>query len=96
MSRIIDPLDYLKKNIQNNKRIIVEGNNLVFEDGIKLPLNKETALLSQVKSNMHYTLGSLWLFLKFKNEKIGDYMRLTCDRPRSRGWSWWWDRTKKK
>ena len=75
MSRIIDPLDYLKKNIQNNKRIIVEGNNLVFEDGIKLPLNKETALLSQVKSNMHYTLGSLWLFLKFKNEKIGDYMR---------------------
>ena len=24
---------------------------------------------------MHYTLGSLWLFLKFKGEKIGDYMR---------------------
>ena len=65
MSRIIDPLDYLRKNIQKNKKIYREGDNLVFEDGIKLTLNKKKAL-SQPKSkgDNHYTLGSLWIFLK--------------------------------
>ena len=78
MSRIIDPLDYLRKNIQKNKKIFREGDNLVFEDGIKLPLNKKTAL-SQPKSkgDNHYTLGSLWLFLKYKEETIKDYIRET-------------------
>ena len=79
MSRIIDPLDFLRKNYQKNKKIVREGDNLVFEDGIKLPLNKQTALSSQSKSggDDHYTLGSLWLFLKFKEEKISDYLRET-------------------
>ena len=79
MSRIIDPLEYLRKNIQKNKKIIREGNNLVFEDGIKLPLDQQTALFSQTKDkgDNHFTLGSLWLFLKFKEEKIIDYIRET-------------------
>ena len=76
---MIDPLDYLRKNIQKSKKIIREGDNLVFEDGIKLPLEQQTALTSQPKSNKekHYTLGSLWLFLKFKEEKITDYIKET-------------------
>jgi hypothetical protein len=51
----------------------------MFEDGIKLPLEQQTALTSQPKSNKekHYTLGSLWLFLKFKEEKITDYIKET-------------------
>ena len=79
MSRIIDPLDYLRKNYQENKKIVREGDNLVFEDGIKLPLNKKTALSSQSKTggDDHYTLGSLWIFLKFKEEKISDYLKET-------------------
>ena len=68
MYRIIDPLDYLRKNIQQNKNIKREGDNLIFEDGVKLPLNNSTALMCQSSSRKekHYTLGSLWLFLKFK------------------------------
>ncbi len=73
MNRMIDPLDYLRKNIQKSKRIIREGDNLVFEDGIKLPLDQQTALTKE----KHYTLGSLWLFLKYKEEKITDYIKET-------------------
>ena len=70
---MIDPLDYLRKNIQKNKRIIREGDNLVFEDGIKIPLDQQTALTKE----KHYTIGSLWLFLKYKEEKITDYIKET-------------------
>ncbi len=70
---MIDPLDYLRKNIQKSKRIIREGDNLVFEDGIKLPLDQQTALTKE----KHYTIGSLWLFLKYKEEKITDYIKET-------------------
>ena len=85
MSRIIDPLEYLRKNIQKNKKIEREGEYLLFEDGIKLPLYKQTALLSQKQKtkeddkNKHYTLGSLWLFLKLKEEKLSltDYLKET-------------------
>ena len=72
MIRTIDPLDYLRKNIQQNKNIIREGDNLIFEDGVKLPLNNLTALKSSSKDK-HYNLGSLWLFLKFK-ETLKEYM----------------------
>ena len=78
MFRIIDPLDYLRKNIQQNKNIIREGDNLIFEDGVKLPLSSQTALKSQSTSRKdeHYSLGSLWLFLKFK-EDLKEYIRET-------------------
>jgi hypothetical protein len=71
---LIDPLDYLRKNIQQNKKIIRDGDNLIFEDGVKLPLNNPTALRyqSSSKKDKHYSLGSLWLFLKFK-ENLKDY-----------------------
>ena len=76
MYRIIDPLDYLRKNIQQNKNIKREGDNLIFEDGVKLPLNNSTALMTQssTRKEKHYTLGSLWLFLKFK-ETLKDYIK---------------------
>ena len=73
MLRTIDPLDYLRKNIKQNKNIIREGDNLIFEDGVKLPLNAQSALMSANHKEKHYTLGSLWLFLKFK-ENLKDYM----------------------
>ena len=76
MYRIIDPLDYLRKNIQQNKNIKRDGDNLIFEDGVKLPLNNSTALMCQSSSRKekNYTLGSLWLFLKFK-ETLKDYIK---------------------
>ena len=76
MYRIIDPLDYLRKNIQQNKNIKRDGDNLIFEDGVKLPLNNSTALMTQssTRKEKHYTLGSLWLFLKFK-ETLKDYIK---------------------
>ena len=77
MNRIIDPLDYLRKNIQKNKNIIRDGDNLIFEDGIKLPLEKQTALSSQPNKEKHYSLGSLWLFLKFREDKLTDYIKET-------------------
>ena len=73
MLRTIDPLDYLRKNIKQSKNIIREGDNLIFEDGVKLPLNAQSALMSANHKEKHYTLGSLWLFLKFK-ENLKDYM----------------------
>jgi hypothetical protein len=76
MIRTIDPLDYLQKNIQQNKNIIREGDNLIFEDGVKLPLNKPTPLKSSSKKDNkdnHYSLGTLWLFLKFK-DNLKDYI----------------------
>ena len=76
MIRTIDPLDYLRKNIKQNKNIIREGDNLIFEDGVKLPLNVPTALMSVNHKEKHYTLGSLWLYLKFK-ENLKDYITET-------------------
>jgi len=76
MIRTIDPLDYLRKNIKQNKNIIREGDNLIFEDGVKLPLNVSTALMSANHKEKHYTLGSLWLYLKFK-ENLKDYITET-------------------
>ena len=76
MLRTIDPLDYLRKNIKQNKNIIREGDNLIFEDGVKLPLNVSTALMSANHKEKHYTLGSLWLYLKFK-ENLKDYITET-------------------
>ena len=76
MIRTIDPLDYLRKNIKQNKNIIREGDNLIFEDGVKLPLNVPTALMSANHKEKHYTLGSLWLYLKFK-ENLKDYITET-------------------
>ena len=73
MSRIIDPLEYLKTNIKNGKKIIREGNYLVFEDGIKLTLDKITALKSTQEEGKHYTIGTLWLF--FKESNLKDYHR---------------------
>ena len=77
MFRIVDPLDYLRKAIQQNKNIIRDGEYLIFEDGVKLPLNAKTALISQSISkkdkDKHFTLGSLWLFLKFK-DNLKDYI----------------------
>ena len=64
MLRTIDPLDYLRKNIKQNKNIIREGDNLIFEDGVKLPLNAQSALMSANNKEKHYTLWSLWLFFK--------------------------------
>ena len=76
MIRTIDPLDYLRKNIKQNKNIIREGDSLIFEDGVKLPLNVPTALMSVNHKEKHYTLGSLWLYLKFK-ENLKDYITET-------------------
>ena len=79
MHRTIDPLDHLRKNFQKGKSIVREGDNLLFEDGVKLPLNTPTALTAKPTSgkSRHYTLGVLWLFLKNSRETLIDYMKET-------------------
>ena len=79
MSRIIDPLDYLRKNIQKEKAINRDGDNLIFEDGVKLPLNSQTALTSKAlsRNGRPYTLGELWLFLENRQQTLANYIKET-------------------
>ena len=44
---MIDPFEYLRSNIQKNKKIFRDEEYLVFENWIKIPLNKQTALFSE-------------------------------------------------
>ena len=72
MSRLIDPLLYLRTNIQQNKTIKRERENLVFEDGTRLPINTPTALI-QAQNQTQYNIGSLWFYLKHREDSLAVY-----------------------
>ena len=72
MLRSIDPLLYLRTNIQQNKTIIRERENLVFEDGTRLPIKTPTALI-QAQNQTQYDIGSLWFYLKHREDSLAVY-----------------------
>ena len=74
MSRLIDPLLYLRTNIQQNKTIKRERENLVFEDGTRLPINTPTALI-QAQNQTQYNIGSLWFYLKHREDSLAVYAK---------------------
>lgn len=74
MPRVIDPLNYLRDNIQQNKRIHREKDSLLFEDGIRLRLDTPTALV-QSQSKKQYSLGSLWFYLIHRQDTLAVYLR---------------------
>ena len=73
MSKAIDPILLLKEHIQQEKKIEKQGPNLVFSDGVKLKLDTPTAFIQSQSDNKQYTLGSLWFYLKHRNDPLTVY-----------------------
>lgn len=80
MRKTIDPILILKDHFSNNKKIEKQGTNLVFEDGTKLKLDIPTAVL-QTQTKKQYTLGSLWMYLLHRNDKLAAYIK-ECQKER--------------
>ena len=74
MLKSIDPLLYLRDNIQQNKTINRDKDYLVFEDGTRLPITTPTALI-QNTNQTQYNLGSLWFYLKHREDSLAVYHR---------------------
>ena len=79
MSEAIDPITWLKEFFSgiNRKRVELnpQSNELEFEgSSIRLPLTAQTAWKRKDEKG-HYTIGSLWLLLQFKDAKLSDYNR---------------------
>ena len=74
MLKSIDPLLYLRDNIQQNKIINRDKDYLVFEDGTRLPITTPTALI-QNTNQTQYNLGSLWFYLKHREDSLAVYHR---------------------
>lgn len=73
MSTAIDPLIILKDHIKENKKIDKHGDHLIFSDGMKLNLNTPTAFIQSSSEKKQYTLGSLWFYLKHRNDPLSVY-----------------------
>jgi hypothetical protein len=74
MPKTIDPLLLLRDHIQQGKKITKQNNNLIFSDNIKLKVDTPTACL-QSQSKKQYTLGSLWLYLKHRDDALTVYIK---------------------
>ena len=72
MPKTIDPLLLLREHIQSNKKIELQGKYLSFQDGTKLKVDTPTACFNH-QTDKQYTLGSLWLFLKHKDDSLTIY-----------------------
>ena len=73
MSTAIDPIILLKEHIKENKKIDKHGDYLIFSDGMKLNLNTPTAFIQSSSEKKQYTLGSLWFYLKHRNDPLSVY-----------------------
>lgn len=80
MRKTIDPILLLKDHFSNNKKIEKQGNTLAFEDGTKLKIDTPTAVV-QAQTKKQYTLGSLWLYLLHRNDKLAAYIK-ECQKER--------------
>jgi hypothetical protein len=77
MSETIDPITWLKDYLANGKHIEhnKEASMLEFENSsIKLPMSTQTAW-KRKDGKGHYTLGALWLLLKNRSLRTGDYLK---------------------
>ena len=73
MSTAIDPIILLKEHVNQNKKIEKHGEYLIFSDGMKLKLSAPTAFLQSSSDKKQYTLGSLWFYLKHRNDPLSVY-----------------------
>jgi len=77
MSETIDPITWLKDFTKGRKRIELDANTneLWFENSsIRLPLTAQTAW-KRKDGKGYYPLGSLWLQMKMKDSRFGEYMK---------------------
>lgn len=74
MPKAVDPILILKEHIAQNKNIEKQGSYLIFNEGIKLRLDTPTAVL-QSQTNKQYSLGSLWFYLKHRNDQLSTYIK---------------------
>ena len=77
MSETIDPITLLKDSVMANKNVELDPatNQLGFESSfIKLPLETGTAW-KRKDDKGYYSVGSLWLMLKMRDSRRGDYAR---------------------
>ena len=77
MSETIDPITWLKEFVSGRKRIELDplSNELWFENSsIRLPLTAQTAW-KRKDGKGYYPLGSLWLQMKMKDQRFGEYMK---------------------
>jgi hypothetical protein len=72
MPKAIDPILLLKEHIKQEKKIEKQGSNLIFSDGMKLKVDTPTAFI-QSQNGKQYTLGSLWFYLKHRNDPLSVY-----------------------
>lgn len=73
LPKAIDPILILKEHIQQRKKIEKQGHNLVFSDGIRLKIDTPTAFIQSQTDKKQYTLGSLWFYLKHRNDPLHVY-----------------------
>lgn len=69
----IYPEKILREHISSNKQINRKGEFIIFSDNQKLKLDTPTAF-KQKSSGKQYSIGSVWLYLKFKHEPLSVYM----------------------
>ena len=77
MSETIDPITWLKDFVSSRRRVELDPNTneLWFENSsIRLPMHATTAW-KRKDGKGYYALGSLWLQMKMKDLKFGEYMK---------------------
>lgn len=72
-SKAIDPILILKEHIQQGKKIEKQGQYLLFDGGVKLKVDTPTAFIQSLSEKKQYTLGSLWFYLKHRNDPLHVY-----------------------
>lgn len=70
---LANPEFILREYIQLNKPITRKGNLLVFSDSLSIKIDTPTPFL-QKSAGKPYTIGSIWLYLKNKDEQLTAYM----------------------
>lgn len=63
----------LREYIQTNKAITKKGNLLYFSDSMTIKADTPTPFI-QSSTKKNYTIGSIWFYLKFKDEQLTSYM----------------------
>jgi hypothetical protein len=71
-----DPISLLKEFIKTKQPVFLEDNQLVF--GTDLKFSKDTPIkqFTEKRTGKPLTLGQVWFFLKHKNKKITDYLKI--------------------
>lgn len=64
----------LREYFQMNKSINKVGENLIFDNSISIRADTPTPFIQNKLTGKKYNIGSLWHYLKFKDEPLGVYV----------------------